>query len=134
MVNLDLCIHCVEPKATWTAVVCPNSEKDVQMKKTITLHFNMLATLALFVVEFINSAITHDLNTPVTQTLISTFYDSLGERLAVEVFLLIMMALICAAVFRHLWNYFIAEIANVREINLNESYAMSFIFVWCTLG
>ncbi len=104
------------------------------MKKTITLHFNMLATLALFVVEFINSAITHDLNTPVTQTLISTFYDSMGERLAVEVFLLIMMALICAAVFKHLWNYFIAEIAKVREINLNESYAMSFIFVWCTLG
>lgn len=104
------------------------------MKKTISLHFNMLATLALTFVELLNALFTHDLNATPQQTLISTLFKPLYLQLTVQLLLLVFMALICAGVFKHIWNYFIAEIAKVRDINLNEAYALSFIFVWCTAG
>lgn len=104
------------------------------MKKTISLHFNMLATLALTFVELLNALNTHDLNAAPQQTLISTLFKPLYLQLTVQLLVVVCMALICAGVFKHIWNNFIAEIAKVRDINLNEAYAVSFIFVWCTAG
>ena len=107
---------------------------DVPMKKTISLYFNIVATLALTLVEWINALITYDLNAEPQRTLISRLFKPLYLQVSVHLLLVVVMALICAAVFKHIWNCFITDIAKLRDINLNEAYALSFIFVWCTAG
>lgn len=90
--------------------------------KPITTGFNIIATLALMTVWSLMDGLFE--NIPLGHSLIDRLIDSVWGQLAVWVMIFIVAALVTAKVVEQIWNRFISDVFQKRNITQNEAYSL----------
>lgn len=100
------------------------------MKKIISTKFNVAATFAVLLVNVIFTVFTTDVSTGYeSNTLIDLFFTQLWLKILFSLLLLVGFAITISYIFKEFWNRLLCDLFQVREVNLNEAYAISILLV-----
>jgi len=100
------------------------------MKKIISTKFNVAASFALLLVNVIFTLFTTDVSAGYeSNTLIDLFFTQLWLKVLFSLLLLVGIAITISYIFKEFWNRLLCDLFQVREVNLNEAYAISILLV-----
>ena len=99
--------------------------------KQVTTSFNIYSTLALITVWSLFEALFSEHQN--TNVLVDDLTNSIFLKILVFICLFVFAALITSKVFKEIWNRFICNVFDKRDISLNESYAICFLITFVFL-